>query len=109
MDAEDEGAFHQRDGIEDGGAKAGGVEAGDAVGEKAAHVGDDIVVDGILLHGLGGALNVHHDVRDAGGGDEIEHAVVQSAALHIDHVERKQCTENNFPPCQKRCQILWHA
>ncbi len=53
MDAEDEGAFHQRDGIEDGGAKAGGVEAGDAVGEKAAHVGDDIVVDGILLHGLG--------------------------------------------------------
>ena len=53
MDAEDEGAFHQRDGGEDGGAEADGVEAGDAVGEKAAHVGDDIVVDGILLHGLG--------------------------------------------------------
>ncbi len=111
MDAEDGGAFHQRDGVEDGGAvegfvrgaserlvnhrlagdaheegiaevavgvhaghqfvvvvqrlaeaeagveddvvEAGGVEAGDAVGEKTAHVGDDIVVDGILLHGLG--------------------------------------------------------
>ena len=53
MDAEDEGAFHQRARVEDDVIEADGVEAGDAVGEKAAHVGDDIVVDGILLHGLG--------------------------------------------------------
>ncbi len=37
---------------------------------------------------------MHHDVRDAGGGDEIEHAVVQGAARDVVHHDLAEAADD---------------
>lgn len=83
-------------GVDDDVVEAGGVEAGDTVGEETADVGDHVGVDGVLLHGLGGALDVHHDVGDAALGEEVEHGVVHGAARDVIHDDLTEAADD-FP------------
>ena len=62
--------IHQQLVAGDTGVHAGG----DALLQERDHLGDDIFVAGVVLHGAGLALHVHHAHRQTGTGGGLEGA-----------------------------------